>query len=53
MLELIRESQTSPPQVRGALKSPLSNATTHLKILDPKRGDQELVRAMAVELDKL
>ena len=53
MLELLRGNQAAVQKVRGVLKKALSEASQYLKILDPKRGDKELVKALAVELAKL
>jgi len=51
MLDHLREE--AQPVMWGIFGHLLSEASKHLKILDPKRGDKELVKAVAVELAKL
>jgi len=53
MLELLRQIQSATSEVRGMCEHVVCEASQHLKILDPKRGDKELVKAVAVELAKL
>ena len=53
MLDLLRENQAAMQDFQGAFKHAVSEASKYLKILDPKRGDKELVKAMAVELANL
>ena len=53
MLDFLRENQAAPQLMRGICEQVASEASHYLKILDPKRGDKELVKAVAVELAKL
>jgi len=52
MLDLLRENQAAQ-EMWGMCELVASEASQKLKILDPNRGDKELVKVMAVELAKL
>ena len=53
MLDLLRENQAAPQEVRGVVRQVASDALQYLKILDPKSGDKELIKAFAVGLAEL
>ena len=53
MLDLLRENQTALQEMRGTCEQLVFESSQCLKILDPKRGDKELVKAVAVEVAKL
>ena len=61
LLDLMRENETarqnkSEPAAQNLVSDIarlLEHASQNLKILDPEVGDQELIQAVAVELDKV
>jgi hypothetical protein len=53
MLEFLRENQAAPQDEWGDYEMGIFEASQCLKILDPKRGDKELAKAVAVELARL
>ena len=53
MLDIMRENDAAVQTMSRPCQSLLHLATQVLKILDPVRGDKELVRLVAVELAKL
>ena len=53
ILDLLRENQAAVHEVPCMCQQVVFEASQYLKILDPKRGDKELVKAVAVELAKL
>ena len=53
MLDLLRENLAAVQEVRGIFEQLFNEASQCLKILNPKRGDKELVKAVAAELAKL
>ena len=52
MLDLLREIQAAPQEIRSMCKHVACGASQHLKILDPVPGDEELIKAVAVELNR-
>jgi hypothetical protein len=53
VLERLRENQAAPPESLLGCKQVVLGAPQYLKILDPKRGDKELIKAVAVVVAKL
>ena len=53
MLDIMRENDAAVQAWPQRFHSVLCTATHNLKILNPVRGDKELVRLVAVELAKL
>ena len=53
MLDLLCENQAAPQEVRCLFEQRVFEASQFLKILDPKRGDKELIKAVAVVVAKL
>ena len=53
MLDRMRDNEAAVQAFPQPCHAVLCTATHHLKILNPVRGDKELVRLVAVELAKL
>jgi len=53
MLDFMRENQERMKFVGGLIKALLAGASMQLKILDPVRGEKELIRLVAVEAARL
>ena len=53
LLDLLRENEAAVKTMLRLCQSVLQNATSHLKVLDPKHGEEELVKSVAAERAKL
>jgi hypothetical protein len=53
LLALMRDNEAAVQNLAGAIKYLLSEASVHLKILDPELGEEELIQSVAVEMAKL
>ena len=53
LLDLMRGNEAAVKVVSTQCRNLLSNASVHLKILDPVHGEKELIELVAVELAKL
>jgi len=53
MLDWLRENEVAVHDSRLLYQVVLREASDHLKVLDPVRGEKELVRLVAVEAAKL
>jgi len=53
MLDWLCENEVAVHFSRGLYQAVLREASHHLKVLDPVRGEKELVRLVAVEAARL
>ena len=54
LLDLMREDEAAVQNLMAAAcKELLETASLHLDILEPEVGEEELIKAVAVELEKL
>jgi hypothetical protein len=53
LLDLLRENEAAVKTMLRVCQSVLQLAISHLKILDPEHGEEELVKSVATELAKL
>ena len=53
LLDLLRENETTVHDIRVSSLEVLHEATQHLKVLDPERGDQELIKSVKARLASL
>ena len=53
LLDLLRENEAAVNTMLRLCRSVLQYVSAHLKILDPKHGEEELVKSVAAELAKL
>ena len=52
LLDLLRENEAPGEAMLRRRQRLLQTTTSHLKILDPEHGDEELVNSVAAELAK-
>ena len=53
LLDLLRENALGGHRMLHQCRELLEEASSHLEVLDPERGEEELVKSMAVELASL
>ena len=53
LLDLLREDEAAVNTMPFLFQTVLQHASSHLKILDPEHGEEELVKSVAAELAKL
>jgi hypothetical protein len=53
LLDLMRENETAVQKIANSCSGVLKRAGMVLKVLRPEVGDQELIKAVAVEWSKL
>ena len=53
LLDLLRENEAAVSTMPRLFQLHLQNASSHLKILDPEHGDEELMKSVAAEVAKL
>ena len=53
LLDLMRDNEAAVREIAFECEELLGQACAHRKVLDPRAGDQELVRAARVEMAKL
>jgi hypothetical protein len=53
LFDLLRENEAAVQDFSPQCRSLLRKASTHLKILDPEHGEEELIKSVAAELAKL
>ena len=53
LLDLLRENEAAVSTMAHFFQILLQHASSHLKILDPEHGEEELVKSVAAELIKL
>ena len=53
LLDLMRENETLLQNVAAICAQILEHARSHLTILDPDVGDEELIKAVAAEVARL
>jgi hypothetical protein len=52
MLDWLRENEVAVHDFRGLYHAVLREASRHLKVLDPVRGEKELVKLVAAKLSR-
>ena len=52
LLDLLRENEATVNTMLRDREIVLHDANSHLKILDPEHGDEELINSVAAELAK-
>jgi len=53
LLDILHENEAAVKSKHCLYQRVLQNASSHIKILDPEHGEEELVNSVAAELAKL
>jgi len=53
LLDLLRDNEAAVNTMRRLCQLVLQNVSSHLTILDPAHGEEELINSVAAELAKL
>ena len=53
LLDLLRENEAAVQTMLRLCQNVLQDASSHLNILNPKRGEEELIKSVAAELARL